>query len=94
MMQNKDSISNTFQVAGVLCLVCALLVSATALGLRDLQKTNVALDKKKNILQVAGYSPEAVEKLSSAEIDAIFDSSRCSSNRSSGEGGFDRWIFS
>lgn len=73
MMQNKDSISNTFQVAGVLCLVCALLVSATALGLRDLQKTNVALDKKKNILQVAGYSPEAVEKLSSAEIDAIFD---------------------
>lgn len=69
---DKDSTFNTFKVAILLCLVCSLLVSATAIGLMEIQKTNVALDKKKNILTVAGYTPEEVKKMSKKDIEEIF----------------------
>lgn len=68
----KDSTFNTFKVVILLCLVCSLLVSATAVGLMEMQKTNVALDKKKNILTVAGYTREEVKKMSMSEIEGIF----------------------
>ncbi len=69
---DKDSTFNTFKVAILLCLVCSLLVSATAVGLMEIQKTNVALDKKKNILTVAGYSRDEVKKMSKKDIEDIF----------------------
>lgn len=72
-MQNKDSISNTFQVAGALCIVCSLLVSLTAVGLRPVQKENVVLDKKKNILLVAGFSAEEVRRMDANKIDSYFN---------------------
>lgn len=69
---DKDSTFNTFKIAILLCLVCSLLVSATAVGLMEIQKTNVALDKKKNILTVAGYTKDEVKKMSKDEIEGIF----------------------
>ncbi|NOX55189.1 MAG: Na(+)-translocating NADH-quinone reductase subunit C [Planctomycetes bacterium] len=61
----RDSVANTFLVAGLLCLVCSFLVSATAVGLRPLQEANKRLEMRKNILQVAGiYDPsQSVDEL-------------------------------
>ena len=50
----RDSIGNTFRVAGLVCLVCSFLVSATAVGLRPRQQANKELEKRRNILEVAG----------------------------------------
>lgn len=49
----RDSISHTFVVAGALCVVCSVLVSAAAVGLRPKQEANKILDKRKNIVAVA-----------------------------------------
>jgi len=53
----------------IICLVCSLLVSGFAVGLKDRQVANQRLDKQRNILVVAGLaetssvSREQVEKL-------------------------------
>ena len=43
-----------FGVAIALCLVCSVVVSAAAIGLRPLQEANKALSMRRNILEVAG----------------------------------------
>jgi Na+-transporting NADH:ubiquinone oxidoreductase subunit C len=55
---NKDSPINTLIIAGSLCLVCALVVSSAASALKKIQEANIVLDRKKNLLQVVGISPE------------------------------------
>ncbi|HIG07434.1 MAG: Na(+)-translocating NADH-quinone reductase subunit C [Methylococcales bacterium] len=50
----NDSLEKTIVVALALCLVCAVFVSFSAVGLKPLQIYNKALDMKKNILDVAG----------------------------------------
>ena len=52
----KSSNSNmtTIMVALVLCLVCSVLVSAVAVGLKPAQIENQLLDRNKNILVAAG----------------------------------------
>lgn len=52
----KSSNSNmtTITVALVLCLVCSVLVSAVAVGLKPAQVENQLLDRNKNILVAAG----------------------------------------
>lgn len=57
---NKDSILNTFLVAIGVCLVCSLMVSAAAIGLRDMQEKNADKDKKKNILLAAGFTNDDI----------------------------------
>ena len=54
-----DSVLHTFKVAFLLCLVCSVLVSVAAVGLRAFQKRNQELDKQKNILIAAGLFDEA-----------------------------------
>jgi len=51
---NKDSTLGTIVVALVICLVCSVIVSAAAILLKPQQEANKALDRKRNILQVAG----------------------------------------
>lgn len=63
----RDSIANTFIVATLLCLVCSLLVSTAAVGLKQLQSSNVELDRKKNILQVTGFSQEEIDQAGGIE---------------------------
>ena len=69
--KNKDSLANTFIVATLLCLVCSALVSFAAIGLRSFQATNVTLDRKKNLLQVVGFSADEIE--SGGGIEELFD---------------------
>lgn len=63
----NDSTSKTFIVATVLCLICSIVVSYAAVGLKPLQKKNKSADIKVNILEVAGLMKEG------ADIDALFD---------------------
>ena len=71
MPLNKDSLSNTLIVATVLCLVCSLIVSVAAVGLKPLKDANVDLDRKKNILKVAGFTQEEIDE--SGGIIELFD---------------------
>ncbi|MCA9259791.1 MAG: Na(+)-translocating NADH-quinone reductase subunit C [Planctomycetales bacterium] len=49
----RDSIQNTLLVAFVLCVVCSVLVSGAAVGLRGIQEQNRVLDRQKNVLLAA-----------------------------------------
>jgi len=54
----NDSTLKTFIVAGGLCLICSIIVSGAAVGLRPIQQANKLLDKQKTVLQVVGrYEP-------------------------------------
>lgn len=68
---NKDKPINTLIVAGGLCLVCALVVSTAASVLKSFQEDNITLDRKKNLLIVAGFAEEAAGGRSS--IESTFD---------------------
>lgn len=50
----NDDPRKTVAVALALCLVCSLIVSAAAVGLRPLQERNASLSLKREILKVAG----------------------------------------
>jgi Na+-transporting NADH:ubiquinone oxidoreductase subunit C len=62
----NDSRAKTLIVALALCLVCSVLVSTAAVALKPLQEANKALDKKRNILNVAGMTKPG------ASIDELF----------------------
>ncbi len=59
MSANNDSIKKTLIVVISLCLVCSLVVSLAAVGLRPIQQQNKALDKQRNILEAAGLLEQA-----------------------------------
>jgi Na+-transporting NADH:ubiquinone oxidoreductase subunit C len=50
----NDSPQKTLVVAVALCLVCSIVVSSAAVLLRPMQLENAALDRKRNIVEVAG----------------------------------------
>ncbi|SDH68803.1 Na+-transporting NADH:ubiquinone oxidoreductase subunit C [Vibrio xiamenensis] len=54
MASNNDSIKKTLFVVIALSLVCSIIVSTAAVGLRSKQVTNAALDKQSKILEVSG----------------------------------------
>ena len=51
---HKDSTIKTIVVAAVLCIVCSVLVSSAAVGLKARQDENKKLDIKKNLLLASG----------------------------------------
>ena len=53
-MADKDTIKKTLIVATLLCIVCSVLVSASAVLLEETKKQNKTLDRNKNILLAAG----------------------------------------
>lgn len=53
-MAKKNEAIKTITVAGLLCIVCSILVSAIVVTLRPQQQKNAELDYKKNILMSAG----------------------------------------
>lgn len=67
---SNDSIAKTFIVAGLLCAVCAVLVSGSAVSLRPMQEANRVLDVKKNLLMAAGLIKGTP---SAKEIEAAFN---------------------
>ncbi len=64
----KNSPLNVIILAVVLCVVCSLVVSTAAVGLKSLQDKNVALDRKANLLQVTGFEDLGT----SADINELF----------------------
>jgi len=56
MASNNDSIKKTLFVVIALSLVCSIIVSTAAVGLRDKQKANALLDKQSKIVEVAGIT--------------------------------------
>jgi Na+-transporting NADH:ubiquinone oxidoreductase subunit C len=63
---SNDDPKKIVGVAVALCLVCSVLVSAAAIGLRSKQEANKQLEKQRNILQVAGlFDPDL-------SVDEIF----------------------
>jgi Na+-transporting NADH:ubiquinone oxidoreductase subunit C len=64
----RDSVLHTFKVALLLCVVCSVVVSAAAIGLRDRQQANKERERKANILAAAGLSDEAAE----LGVEAVF----------------------
>ena len=50
---SRDSTAKVLSVAFILCVVCSILVSAAAVGLKSRQEANKLAEKKKNILQAA-----------------------------------------
>ena len=68
----QNSNLTTIGVALVLCLVCSVLVSAIAVGLKSKQQENSRLDRNKNILMAAGlFDPETDNP---AEVEKKFAS--------------------
>jgi Na+-transporting NADH:ubiquinone oxidoreductase subunit C len=65
----KESVSRTFIVAFLISLVCSIVVSASVIFLKPIQKRNNALNLKKNILLIAGMAKEGI---SPAEIERKF----------------------
>ncbi|WP_367988309.1 Na(+)-translocating NADH-quinone reductase subunit C [Vibrio sp. NTOU-M3] len=58
MASNNDSIKKTLFVVIALSLVCSIIVSTAAVGLRSQQKANAVLDKQTKIIEVAGIDTE------------------------------------
>lgn len=66
MASKNDSISKTFTVIILLCLVCSIIVSGAAVGLKDRQEANAAIAKQQNILRTAGV------ELGGRSVDVVF----------------------
>jgi len=74
-----------FFFALVVCLVCSLVVSLFAVGLKEKQEINKALFQQKNILLVAGLLEEGAHP-TKAEVDRAFADVHCyTADRRSGE---------
>jgi Na+-transporting NADH:ubiquinone oxidoreductase subunit C len=63
----KETFGKTIGVVVGVCLVCSIIVAGSAVGLRELQQTNAALDKKTNILTAAGLLQAGMSKADIAE---------------------------
>ncbi len=59
MSAKKETLGKTIGVVLAVCLVCSIVVSGAAVGLRSLQQTNAALDKQTNIIEAAGLTEKA-----------------------------------
>ena len=70
----KDSAVGTILVAVLLCIVCSVMVTASAVVLRDKQEKNKLLDIKKNLLLASGILKDP--KVSEEEVIAAYQSVR------------------
>lgn len=68
----RHDIKYTFLFATIVCVVCGVLVSWSAVSLADRQAENAALDKMKNVLMVSGLAKQG-EKLSAEQARGLFE---------------------
>lgn len=66
----KDSIRGTLLVAFLLCVVCSIVVSGTAVVLKPRQDANRILDRNRNILSAAGMFDPAQH--TAADVQEMF----------------------
>ncbi len=67
-MSSNDTLKNIIGVALVVCLVCSILVAATAVALKPRQEANKILEKRKNVL-IAGT---LMKKGEDVNVESIF----------------------
>jgi Na+-transporting NADH:ubiquinone oxidoreductase subunit C len=67
----QRSVGYIIMFATLICVVCAVLVSSAAVGLKDRQVENQVLDKQLNILRASGLA-SPTEELSREEIQSRF----------------------
>ena len=67
----QHSVGYTILFAGLICVVCAVLVSSSAVSLSEMQQANAALDKRKNVLLSAGLAQPS-DKLDAARVQELF----------------------
>ena len=65
------SVTYNLAFAAAVCVVCAILVSSSAVSLQDRQAANEALEKQRNVL-VAADLASSDERLSRQEVEARF----------------------
>lgn len=70
MSAKKETLGGTVGVVLAVCLACSIVVSSAAVGLRSLQQSNAAVDKKTNILTAAGLHQAGMTKDAIAELYA------------------------
>ena len=68
----QHSVGYVIAFAAAVYVVCAVLVSSSAVGLKARQVENQALDKQKNILLAAGLAAPS-EKLTREEVQRRFE---------------------
>ena len=68
MSDKKESLGKTLGVVVAVCLVCSVIVSGAAVGLRETQQKNATLDRQTNILKAAGLLDA-----SGGDIQGTFD---------------------
>lgn len=68
MSAKKETLGKTIGIVLAVCLVCSIVVSGAAVGLRSLQQTNAALDKQSNIIEAAGLT-----ELAAGDIAGTYD---------------------
>lgn len=62
----------TFVFAALVCAVCGVLVSSSAVALKPLQDANVEMERQRNVLLAADLMDPS-EKLTKQELDARFE---------------------
>ena len=67
----QRSVWYTIGFAAIVCLICSILVTSSAVSLEKKQEVNKLLDKQRNVLQAAGLA-KAGESLSAAEVQSRF----------------------
>lgn len=67
-----NSLTYIVGFATAICIVCSLLVSASATFLKERQLTNARLDKQKKVLAVSGLV-ETGTKLAATDVDRLFN---------------------
>jgi len=70
-MQRNGTLYTILFTAGV-CGICSILVSGAAVGLRERQQANQVLDRRKQVLAVAGLT-KAEMAMSAAQINQTFE---------------------
>ena len=66
----RDSTLGTIVAAAVLCVVCSVVVSASAVGLKGFQDSNKKKFQKTNILKAAGFTKEEIKEHG---VDSLFE---------------------
>jgi len=69
-VKKHESVARTFGVAFVLCITCSIIVSTASVSLRPQQQANKTLEKKRNILVIAGLIDSDEESVS--KIDDLY----------------------
>lgn len=66
----RHNTAYTIIFATIICVACGVLVSSAAVSLKDRQKFNAELDKKKKVLEAAGLTDG--EPLTPERVDELF----------------------